>query len=272
MKQKILFLFFIITSQISIAQCENFEMTITSSNPLCPGYSDGSITVSQTGGNGAVDGSITDSDGVIQMNTGIGTCPNPLIAGWYFIYLIDELGCELYDSVYLEDPDEMDVILNITLPSSVSACDGIAEIDTVLHHIGTFDELTFWWSGGPGGLYQTIKSDICFGNYSVTVNNQVGCGVTKEFTVGNLSAEENTIPLSFEIYPNPTTYIIQIKSEFQIEEIIILDLSGKIVFQSTDETITNQSINVEHLSDGLYQLVLQGGDFFHSETFIKTSE
>ena len=87
-----------------------------------------------------------------------------------------------------------------------------------------------------------------------------------------LGISESETEFTVRFFPNPATDIIQINSNFQIEEIKIIDLSGRVVFQSNDNTITSQSIFVQHLSDGIYQIVIQGADLFYSESFVKMSE
>lgn len=251
------------------AQCENFEMTISFMNPTCPGYSDGSITVSQTGANGSVDGEITNSTGQIVLNAGIGTCPNPLLAGWYYIYLVDDMGCELYDSVYLADPDELEVILDVTLPSSLSACDGIAEVDTVLFYGGDFVNLSyFWFPGGPSGTGQIVKSDLCYGDYSLIVNNDVGCSTTLDFTVGNLALEAGDSAGKFTIFPNPSTSEVFFYGVTLVNsEAIIYSSDGKEILRTT--TTDQNWIDISTLSKGNYILMIISENSVHSAQFIK---
>lgn len=242
---------------VSVAQCENFEMTISSDNPTCPGFSDGSISVTVSGANGQVNGEISTSSGAVIPAL---ISSNDLPAGWYYIYVYDDLGCELSDSVYLEDPDEMEVILNLTLPTSISSCDGIAEIDTVLHHIGNFEDLSFWWSGGPGGLNQTIKSDLCYGNYSVTVNNQVGCGVTKEFTVGNLAIDNSENKNAVKAFPNPVNDVLQLNADEIIQDISIFDYAGNLIWFVPGENQSELYLNMENLPSGIYFVEINCGE------------
>jgi len=267
---KILFLLLILCINFfSFSQCDDFQINITVYHPTCPNYADGSISVGVIGANGVIGGQITNSSGIIMLNpTSTGTTPNILSSGWYYIFIYDESGCEIYDSVYLANPDEMEVIMNITLPSSSSACDGIAEVDTVLFYNGSFMNLGFYWApGGPGGIGQIVKSDLCYGNYSVTVNNELGCGVTRHFSVGNLNINENPDTLIiFSVYPNPA------RNQFWVDcsnlplaqnETILLriyDLSGREVYGININSSIHE-IDASLWKQGSYLLVLTSEQF-----------
>lgn len=241
-------------SIISFTQCDSFEMIVTSTNPLCPGYCDGSISVNVSGGNGTINGQITNSWGAIILAGAMGTSPNNVCAGWYYIYVTDDLGCELNDSVYLESPTEMEAILNITLPTSTTACDGIVEVDTVLHHIGSYSNLSFYWNpGGPDGVGQTTLNSVCYGDYSLTVNNEVGCGMTMEFSIGNLSSGYLGTDTKIEFYPNPVQNEINFSGvEIENAEIQIYSLDGKEILRK--KIADENKIDVSELSSGSYIL------------------
>lgn len=76
---------------------------------------------------------------------------------------------------------------------------------------------------------------------------------------------------NIKLYPNPFSNVIQIENtsseSFQVE---IFDLTGRLVFS---QVITNliQTINLEHLSSGPYQIIFSiNKEFIFEETLIKT--
>lgn len=241
------------------SQC---SVIVNKTDALCFGDCNGFVQLMPTG----------TAPFIYNWSTGDNTAiVSGLCAGTYSVTITDDLGCVATTSIVINEPPtlELTVYANSHSSTATSLCDG-----TMGWNItgGNPDYILQWYYCGTSTQYNSLPY-FCPGEYYCVVQDDYGCIDSSEcLEIINVAGFEKISPFSFEIFPNPTKDIIQIKSEFQIEEIIILDLSGKIVFQSTDETITNQSINVEHLSDGLYQLVLQGGDFFHSETFIKTSE
>ncbi len=58
----------------------------------------------------------------------------------------------------------------------------------------------------------------------------------------------------FQIYPNPTKNIIQIKNNSVIEKLTIFDYLGKAILTRTQN---NNEINVENLSKGIYIIEIQ---------------
>ncbi len=76
--------------------------------------------------------------------------------------------------------------------------------------------------------------------------------VNTSITSGNISTQENTI------YPNPTAGIVNINLPGnEVENLTVYDIYGKQVYQSQDNS---KSINLEHLSDGVYYLQIQEGN------------
>lgn len=74
----------------------------------------------------------------------------------------------------------------------------------------------------------------------------------------------------FEVYPNPTRSVLNInlKTEAEVRDIIVLDNVGKTIMQ---EKAGSNSIhlNVDHLAQGVYMLRLIGRNEVYHETFIK---
>ena len=77
---------------------------------------------------------------------------------------------------------------------------------------------------------------------------------------------ENNSNTNLSIYPNPATTQLTIDVAAQINNINILDLTGKIVFNST----TNESIiDVSMLSKGIYLLQVNTSNGIATKRFIK---
>jgi hypothetical protein len=74
----------------------------------------------------------------------------------------------------------------------------------------------------------------------------------------------NTNLVSFSVYPNPTTDVIQIQSEVAVQQVLIRDLNGAVVMESNQKVV-----DVRHLTQGVYfvELVHQNG--ISSKRFIK---
>lgn len=84
----------------------------------------------------------------------------------------------------------------------------------------------------------------------------------------------NSLPLAREdfqlnkvnLYPNPTHSIVNIKTDKTIEEVAIIDLSGRTTNVKLSE---NNTIDVNTLSSGIYFIVIKTTEGFFREKFIK---
>jgi polyhydroxybutyrate depolymerase len=66
------------------------------------------------------------------------------------------------------------------------------------------------------------------------------------------------------IFPNPASDIIQVKSEFPIERISLMDLSGKFLLQSS-----NLEIHIDNLQSGIYFLTIETTHYKSTIRWIK---
>ena len=88
------------------------------------------------------------------------------------------------------------------------------------------------------------------GEYTVVYYDSLGCSTSYSWTVGGIGWKEMTA--HFEIYPNPFTEIISFQAN-NIEELLILDISGKLVARFVDLK-GNVNLDLSHLETGSYTL------------------
>lgn len=69
----------------------------------------------------------------------------------------------------------------------------------------------------------------------------------------NLDVSEFELSNQIVLYPNPTSDYITIESHFEITELVLLDLKGKVLFQSTNP---NSEISLSTFDSGIYMLKL----------------
>jgi len=98
-----------------ILEADELEMDLITNIPTCFGFSDGSITVNTTGGNGGEIYTMSNSDGV-QLNVDNSNTINTLTTGTYTITVVDQNGCTVSQEFFLDQLDELDATLNITQP------------------------------------------------------------------------------------------------------------------------------------------------------------
>jgi hypothetical protein len=99
---------------------------------------------------------------------------------------------------------------------------------------GLAENTTYFWS---------IDAVNCFGTTAGTVWS---------FTTGiALSVEENQIE-TFSVYPNPTSAVLNIKSTKEIDNVTVFNLLGQSVARYNKTDLSNDSIDLSKLSNGLY--------------------
>lgn len=183
MKYLILFLFGI-SALSATSQCTGYAVTITVQHPTCYQFSDGSVSAFTTGGNGGENWVITDSLGnTVSVN---GTA-NILGGGWYYITVVDMMGCTLTDSVQLIDPLPMTVDVTIVDALCWNDSSGSITIDNLYNPTGNPNLVNYFWNPNPNSVGTSADStgQVPAGTYSLTVNDENGCSAQFDFTVNS---------------------------------------------------------------------------------------
>lgn len=95
------------------------------------------------------------------------------------------------------------------------------------------------------------------GSYTVTLTATSDCGsdeVQQEVVV-TTSIDSETVR-GLDVFPNPTDGFINIISDKEISNIIITDISGRVVMTFNGENRNDITIDTEHLPSGIYMLKL----------------
>lgn len=168
-----------------IFEPDELTMTLIWNEPSCFGYSDGSVTVNTSGGNGGEVYTITDADGNIK-NIGNSNTANVLPTGTYYITVVDENGCTVSGEVFIDQPGELDADLNISQPLCYGIATGLVEVDTVYNYSGSYDAISYYWNPNPSGiegLGATVSNHLAEGSYTLTINDANGCSQVFDFEI-----------------------------------------------------------------------------------------
>lgn len=98
--------------------------------------------------------------------------------------------------------------------------------------------------------------------WSIDVINCFGttAGPVWSFTTDSaLSITENAEE-TFSVFPNPTSDVLNIKGAQNIDTITVFNLLGQSVASFTKNDLSNSSINLSELSNGLYLVKISSGD------------
>jgi len=158
--------------------------------------------------------------------------------------------------------------------------------------LGAGGSLTFTWDDVPtatsyelfiNGVSQGVRaSGITFTGFTVSTaftwsvvpsncfGAAIGCPTWNFTTSATLSIEDNEIAQPFKVYPNPTSGILNIKTSLDIDNIAVFNLLGQRVANFNQNSISNNSINLSELSQGLYIIKISAGD--KAQTFKITKE
>jgi len=139
--------------------------TTTTINILCNGGSDGSITVSSTGGTGSITYSWSNGETTETISN--------LSAGTYTVTATDDNGCTATTSETITEPSEL---TSTGLGTDVTVNGGNDGTATVTPSGGT-PGYTYLWSDGQAQSTPTAIN-LTAGTYTVTVTDSNGCTTT----------------------------------------------------------------------------------------------
>jgi gliding motility-associated-like protein len=165
----------------------SMSWSITSSSPTCFGSNDGDVSINISGALGTTSYLITDAlIGGDQLNSNSSSSTaNNLIQGWYYFSVTDDL-CTVVDSIFLDDPEDLVIEYTIINPNCYGIADGIAYLDTVLNHAGTYADVSFQWSQGVFGT-NVDDNDTIFNlganDYFLNVTDVNNCTQQIEFEI-----------------------------------------------------------------------------------------
>ncbi len=156
-----------------------------SSDPTCYLFEDGSVTLNTSGGNGNNTFTIVDNIGT-SLNPGNTNTANQLGAGWYYGTIEDEKGCITQDSIFIDDPGQLTIDLNLTDPICHGIPTGLAVVDSVYNFTGDYNQIDYFWNpnlGQPIGIGADSLQDLPAGTYNLQLNDQNGCSESFDFTI-----------------------------------------------------------------------------------------
>lgn len=211
-----------------------FAVNETINNISCNDINDGSISVSPTGGTGAL---------TLAWNTGSSeTSISDLVPGLYSVEITDELGCNEEFEFVITEPEE--IVLDITstiAPQCPGDSTGMIDI-TATGGTGT---LSYLWSTGST---ESSISDLEQGDYSLTVTDENGC-----FSAANYTLDD---PAELTVEPN---FVLPTCNDSEDGSITVAPSGGNgeytYIWCNDDNTETTSSLGA-----GTYSLTITDGN------------
>jgi gliding motility-associated-like protein len=173
------------STPFQIEEPDELTLVFNFNNPTCFGFNDGSVTINSTGGSGGNTFVISNVNGDL-LNSGNSNTANQLVTGWYYAEITDNQGCFTEDSIFLQDPGQIDIDLDLTMPLCFDFATGIAIVDTVYNYTGAYDQIAYFWNpalGNPTGIGADTAVGLTAQSYILTINDQFGCSEVFDFTI-----------------------------------------------------------------------------------------
>ncbi|MGN2376202.1 MBG domain-containing protein, partial [Sphingobacterium spiritivorum] len=149
--------------------------TATQTDVSCNGGSNGTATVSVTGGTPGYTYSWAPSGGTAATATG-------LAAGTYTVIVTDANACQTTASVTVGEP----AALTATISKTDVSCNGGTNGSATVTATGGTGAYTYSWA--PSGGTAATATGLVAGTYTVTVTDNNGCFITRTITIGQPSA------------------------------------------------------------------------------------
>lgn len=226
------------------AQCPS--VTLSQTNVMCNGGSNGTATASVTGGTAPYAYSWSTTP-VQTTATATG-----LTAGTYIVNVNDATPCPvIINTVTITEPATLTVNMTSVNASSCSANDGSATASAT----GGTLPYVYSWSTTPSQTTATATG-LAPSLYIVTVRDANACNINDSASVSCLSGISSAYEQypAIKVYPNPASgfFYLQINS-FAGAQMKIYNVLGKCVYQQAG-TLSRQQIDLSSHPDGIYFL------------------
>jgi len=233
-----------VSDMISIDEPEEIKVdTISIEENLCWYDTEGTIDMSASGGSGSLQYNWSNDDNTASIRD--------LENGNYSVTISDDLGCELVvDDILLSSHEEITFSSIIQNTNTENGAINI-QLQSGLQPISYnwYDPVIIENSSSVSGLAP--------GTYNVIIQDAVGCVVDTSLVIDMVSGIFETEALSVDIYPNPGIgEIIILMDNSSDVEVSVYNINGSKVHQEIITTEKQNRLDLQHLTDGLYMIMI----------------
>lgn len=176
-----------------------------------------------------------------------------LCAGSYYCTVTDAHGCTADPIIVtITEPDALSFDIGTTDASTAIANDGSVLIQNIAG--GTLPYSYFWDTGETTNEITGLAT----GQYCVTISDANNCADSTCVDVSyltDISKSESSV--IFSAYPNPTEGIVFISLYKKANSLCVCDILGREVIKINKVTNTFNLINVSHLNNGIYFIIVE---------------
>jgi hypothetical protein len=238
-----------ILGPVSITEPVPLAAIVTCSSVSCFGGSNGSASVTQTGGTSGYAYSWNTLP--VQTTATI----TGLTPGTYSCTVTDANGCTAVAGCTVNQPSAaLSVATNTTNASCATCCDGSASATASAGTAG----YNYLWT--PGGQTASSVTGLCAGNYTVCATDANGCTqcetVSVNFTTG---IPEAASLQGIRIYPNPAAKEFTVEMTIPAATDVVFILYDLVGAELRSETVTasgsvKKNFSIQTLPPGVYFL------------------
>ena len=149
---------------INLSAPEDLSIELVGNNPACHGDDSGYISTSIEGGTGPYSYNWSNGKATKDLET--------IPAGLYQLTIVDMNGCQLTESIELNDPKPIDFTSVITPITCFGAGDGVIS----LAGSGGTGSISYQWSNGNSGSFD---NGLAGGIYTITATDENKCSCIK---------------------------------------------------------------------------------------------
>ncbi|UUF13557.1 MULTISPECIES: T9SS type A sorting domain-containing protein [Flavobacterium] len=185
------------TQSVTIAEPTILAATISKTDVSCNAGTNGTATVTVTGGTGAYTYSWAPFGGTAAIATGLN-------AGTYTVTVTDANACQTTQSIIITEP----AILSATASQTDVSCNGGTNGTATVTPTGGTAPYTYSWS--PSGGTAATASGLAVGTYTATITDANGCTTTQSVTITEptiLAATSSKIDVSCNAGTNGTATV-----------------------------------------------------------------
>jgi len=148
---------------IEVLQPEILEATLDFTPALCYNEASGGVSVTATGGVGSYSYS--------WANGGTSDAVSDVLAGWHYVSVTDDNGCEYIDSIFVTQPD---TAIFLETDMTAALCFNGSTGEASVTAAGGTGPYTYSWND-PANQTGSIATGLAAGTYTVEVTDANGC-------------------------------------------------------------------------------------------------
>jgi hypothetical protein len=229
-------LFTLLSLNIFAQKAGSLMLSISQQEPTCSRYSDGSITVTPSGGVAPYQYIWSTGETTMTIDS--------LLAGNYSVSVIDANGQITAAFITLVDPLPI-IVVGTSQNTQLNQSNGLIDITDVLNTQGSWSYM--WASNNGFSCNQTTldQSGLPVGNYKIIVTDEMGCQGIGYYSINAyftpfVNPSFKTKPSlnstsAISTYPNPSDGNFTIEAKDEVSEIRIVNvMTGHEVLKSND--------------------------------------